>query len=110
MKAGYLTSVVALHVGLLLTGCAERATKEFKETAPKKSAPAKEQLAPDTSARVELTPARLKQIESDIAAQKGKIVVLDIWAEFCPPCKEEFPNLVRLSRAHAGDGVVCMSL
>jgi thiol-disulfide isomerase/thioredoxin len=43
-----------------------------------------------------------------VAAQKGKVVVLDMWSTWCPPCMREFPNLVKLHRAHAAN-VVCIS-
>lgn len=33
---------------------------------------------------------------------KGKVVVLDFWATFCPPCLEEIPHLVRLQNENAG--------
>ncbi len=32
---------------------------------------------------------------------KGKVVVLDFWATFCPPCLEEIPHLVRLQSENA---------
>lgn len=32
---------------------------------------------------------------------KGQVVVLDFWATYCPPCEEEIPHLVELSREHA---------
>ena len=32
---------------------------------------------------------------------KGKVVVLDFWATFCPPCLEEIPHLVRLQNDNA---------
>ncbi|HEY3965958.1 MAG TPA: TlpA disulfide reductase family protein [Planctomycetaceae bacterium] len=45
-----------------------------------------------------------------VAAQKGKIVVLDAWSTSCPPCMKEFPNLVKLHQKYGGKQVVCMSL
>ena len=40
----------------------------------------------------------------------GKIVVVDVWGEFCPPCKAEFPHLVERHEKYAGKGVACVSL
>ncbi len=45
-----------------------------------------------------------------VRAQKGKVVVVDVWATYCLPCKQEFHNLVELNRSEAGRGLVCMSV
>ena len=29
---------------------------------------------------------------------KGKVVILDFWATYCPPCLEEIPDLVKLQK------------
>lgn len=44
-----------------------------------------------------------------VAASKGKIVVLDLWATFCPPCVKELPGLVAL-QAKYPDQIVCVSV
>jgi|GEM_PF-700587 len=40
----------------------------------------------------------------------GKVVVLDIWALWCPYCKWTAPGLVRLSQKYAGQDVLFISL
>jgi thiol-disulfide isomerase/thioredoxin len=44
--------------------------------------------------------------EIDSANLKGKVVVLNFWATWCGPCKEEMPALERLRRQVDGDKVV----
>ena len=43
---------------------------------------------------------------------QGKVVLLNIWATWCPPCREEMPSLDRLQKALGGPGfeVVALSI
>jgi thiol-disulfide isomerase/thioredoxin len=45
-----------------------------------------------------------------IKKNKSKVVVLDFWADYCVPCKREFPTLVALSRKHAKDAFAAVSV
>lgn len=70
--------------------------------------PAAETL-PELKGDVSLTVATWDEVQEKIAAHKGKIVVIDIWSNWCEPCQREFPHLVKLQRRHLND-VVAMSL
>jgi len=39
------------------------------------------------------------------AALAGKVVVLNIWATWCAPCRQEIPYLESLHKKHARDGL-----
>ena len=45
-----------------------------------------------------------------IAANKGKVIVVDCWATWCVPCRKAFPETVKLAKAYADKGVVVVSL
>ncbi len=41
---------------------------------------------------------------------RGTIVVLDIWATYCKPCREAFPKLGRLAQSHPAIAVIGLSV
>jgi thiol-disulfide isomerase/thioredoxin len=44
-----------------------------------------------------------------VEQHRGKVVVVDVWATYCPPCIAEFPHLVQLHREQ-GERVSCISI
>jgi len=45
-----------------------------------------------------------------LADQKGKVVFLNFWATWCPPCKEEMPAMERLYQRYKDKGFVVLAL
>ncbi len=41
---------------------------------------------------------------------RGRVVLVDYWALWCPPCLELFPHTVELSRTFAGQGLAVVSV
>ena len=40
-----------------------------------------------------------------VAKQKGQVVLVNFWATWCVPCREEYPDLTRLEKAYRGKGL-----
>lgn len=41
---------------------------------------------------------------------RGRVVVLNLWATWCAPCRREMPSLDRLQAEHGGDDLVVLPL
>ncbi|MFZ5483328.1 MAG: TlpA family protein disulfide reductase [Pseudomonadota bacterium] len=40
-----------------------------------------------------------------LAQWRGQVIVLNFWAPWCPPCREEIPGFIRLHARHADQGL-----
>lgn len=68
-----------------------------------------ESVAP-AAAEIEIKTVKFDQWVEAVQSHQGKVVVVDIWADYCVPCKKEFPHLVELHQKYAQQGLLCMSV
>ena len=48
--------------------------------------------------------------EVQLSELRGKVVVLDFWATWCPPCRRELPAINKLAEEWRGKGVVVLGI
>lgn len=50
-------------------------------------------------------PADLAAVLAAVRAPGARAVLVNLWATWCDPCREEMPDLIRFYRAHRGEGL-----
>lgn len=70
------------------------------------SKPAENKPAPNISV------ISLDDTQLNLDSLKGKVVLLNFWATWCPPCREEIPSMMKLNSFMAGKPfkMVCVSV
>lgn len=54
--------------------------------------------------------ASAPEIKELSRGQRGKVVLLNFWATWCPPCLVEFPEIVAIERSYRVQGLVVISV
>jgi peroxiredoxin len=84
---------------LLLLACSDQQNGTVTSQGADKGQP-----APDFT----LTDMQGQQVSlSDL---KGKVVILNFWATWCPPCREEMPSMEMLYRKYKDQGLVILAV
>ena len=65
---------------------------------------------PNGTAVPPLTLPSLSGGEVNLSSYRGKVVVLNFWATWCPPCVAEMPSLQRLHRSLAPEGLAVVTV
>jgi cytochrome c biogenesis protein CcmG/thiol:disulfide interchange protein DsbE len=91
--AGRLAATVALVACLGLAGC----------TGGGSGGPAAT-TTPERLGAKPLVARNAKQLQADLDALRGRVVVVNFWASWCVPCREEMPALEQASQAYAEAG------
>lgn len=53
----------------------------------------------------EIQPATAEEILADVRGRDAEVTVVNFWATWCVPCREEFPEFIRLGKDLASQGV-----
>lgn len=50
------------------------------------------------------------ELERLLTSQKGNVLFVNVWASWCKPCREEFPDLLKLQNHYRGKNVRIISI
>ena len=94
--SGKKSWVVALVAILMATGCMKASGARDSGTA---SAPL-----------FGLQDAKGQTVNFDVVLKSNKAVLLNFWATWCPPCREEIPDLIRLQNEYGQKGFTVLGI
>ena len=119
LKSFALVALIALAASCELDGASKKRAEEARrkaatpERAPRTNLP----MPPATTARSvaagEAPAGGWTQPDGRhvrLEDLRGQVVVLDFWATYCPPCREEIPHLVRLQKQYGPKGFKVIGL
>ena len=91
--------------GVVIVGCSKFSGGKKKNLIPRADANGLQGVAaPD------FTLNDLQGHPFKLSDQKGKVVFLDFWATWCPPCRMSIPELMKLHEAYSGKDVEIVSI
>jgi len=110
--------VVLAIVFSSLMGCSGSSTSQKADNQPLQAQPGasaqpetkKSDYPPIATAVAQADIKNLDGTTFKIADKKGKVLLLNMWATWCGPCRSEMPTLVRMQDAHRERGLEVIGL
>jgi len=93
---------IVMLAAVTMTGCNQETSAPV--------GPATTKAATAAPAPVSFTLPDLEGKEQASAQWHGRVVVLNFWAPWCPPCRKEIPDLIALQQKYAAKGVTVVGI
>lgn len=99
---------ILLLAGLLaisLTACDQKPGAEETNASDSQNSSAKTEMAKVGSHRPEFSLVDIEGVQHKLSEWDGKVLVINFWATWCPPCRKETPAFVELQEAYGAQGL-----
>lgn len=102
----YILPAAALVLVLSLTACGGGSAAPTPTASPSAEVDTSESTQPSAGVLSRFTATDLEGNTVDQSILEGhKLTMVNVWGTFCPPCKEEMPDLAALHTEYADKGV-----
>jgi thiol-disulfide isomerase/thioredoxin len=108
-----IPAMVILGAGLILLGLAVFFAWPKTETVVAETTSRNDSLTTPVEVNYEapgLSLTGLDGMEHQMTDHLGEVVLVNLWATWCPPCKAEMPTLEAYYQAHQADGFVTIAI
>ena len=98
MKRTYIL-LLLITLGLALCSCSKKDNQPTGESTVEVGGAAPDFMLKDISGK-----------DTTLSSYKGKVVLLEFWATWCPPCKESIPEMVELHKKYRDRGFTVLGI
>lgn len=86
--------IMAITTTLLFAGCDKKASDDGKQLPAYQASASTGSAAPEF--KLETTEGKTLKLSD----YKGKVVIVDFWATWCPPCRRGIPDLIEIQKEY----------
>ena len=125
MRIVFMFVVAGVLIAVWMTSCNSNQSNQAGTSAPSTSTPSiaiNTRVVPPANTTVPAGPVTLSDDIRDtkvttldghslkLSDYKDRVVVVNIWATWCGPCRQEMPDLVKLNKEYKSRGLVVLGL
>jgi thiol-disulfide isomerase/thioredoxin len=67
-------------------------------------------VSPAQEKKIVMAHVKYNGLKQEILKQRGKVVLVDFWATWCPNCLKKFPDFIDMQKEYADKGLVVLAV
>jgi cytochrome c biogenesis protein CcmG/thiol:disulfide interchange protein DsbE len=100
-----ILAIILISIVTLAVGCSQKSNSPPEKFVKKSVQPKQPKLPANAVKAPDFTFSKLDGSWFKLSDFKGKVIMLNFWGTWCPPCRREIPDFVNLMEKYNNDGL-----